>query len=113
MNRESTLIFAEPGGPILCAMTSSTASGRSIGAVAVAVLAAAAHLVVGFFYLLGGLAIPGHVLLPLWALWVGLTVWLVRLAARRSWWTPAVPVVAAAVYLLVITVGDQVLGWQA
>ena len=98
---------------MLGAMTSSPTSSRSIGAVLVAVLAAAAHLVVGFFYLLGGLAIPGQVLLPLWALWVGLAVWLVRLAVRRSWWTPAVPLAAAAVYLLVIKVGDQVLGWQA
>ena len=99
-------------GAMTSSPTSSPTSSRSIGAVLVAVLAAAAHLVVGFLYLLGGLAIPGHVLLPLWALWVGLAVWLVRLAARRSWWTPAMPV-AAAVYLLVVKVGDQVLGWQA
>ena len=39
---------------------------RSRGPLAVAVLAGVLHLVVGFFYLAGGLVIPGYVLLPLW-----------------------------------------------
>jgi hypothetical protein len=38
---------------------------------------------------------------------------LVRLAARRSWWTPVVPVVAALVFVAVLVGGEQWLGWQA
>jgi hypothetical protein len=86
---------------------------RSRGPLVVAVLAAVAHLVVGYFYLVGGLVIPGYVLLPLWVLWLVLAAVLVRLALGRSWWTPLVPVGAAALLVLVLVVGDQVLGWQA
>jgi len=86
---------------------------RSRGPLVVAVLAAAAHLVVGWFYLAGGLVIPGYVLIPLWVVWLVLAAVLVRLAIRRSWWTAAVPVAAAALFVAVLVVGDRVLGWQA
>ena len=39
--------------------------------------------------------------------------WLVRLAIRRSWWTPAPPVIAVVVFVLVLVVGEQVFDWQA
>jgi hypothetical protein len=90
-----------------------TQTVRSTGPLVVAVLAGIAHLVVGYFYLVGGLVIPGYVLIPLWILWLVLAAWLIRLAIGRSWWTPAVPVVAAAILVLVLVLGDQVLGWQA
>ncbi len=86
---------------------------RSRGPVVVAVLAALLHLVVGYFYLAGGLVIPSYVLLPLWAVWILLAWWLVSLARRNSWWTPLAPVAAAVLFLVVITVGEQVLGWTA
>jgi hypothetical protein len=89
-----------------------TDTARSTGPLVVAVLAGLAHLVVGYFYLAGGLVIPGVVLIPLWLFWLGLAVVLVRLAVRRSWWTPAVPLAAAAVRVLVIVIGDQVLDWR-
>ena len=84
---------------------------RSRGPLAVAVLAGVLHVVVGFFYLAGGLVIPGYVLLPLWVVWFVLAWWLVTLARRNSWWTPLPPVAAAVLFLVVITVGEQVLGW--
>jgi hypothetical protein len=84
---------------------------RSRGPLAVAVLAGVLHLVVGFYYLAGGLVIPGYVLLPLWVVWFLLAWWLVTLARRNSWWTPLPPVAAAVLFLVVITVGEQVLGW--
>ena len=90
-----------------------TDTARSTGPLVVAVLAGLAHLVVGYFYLAGGLVIPGYALIPLWVLWLVLAAVLVRLAVRRSWWTPAVPVAAAAVLVLVIVLGEQVFGWQA
>jgi hypothetical protein len=86
---------------------------RSTGPLVVAVLAGIAHLVVGYFYLAGGLVIPGYVLIPLWIFWLVLAAWLIRLTIGRSWWTPAVPVVAAAVLVIVLVLGDQELGWQA
>jgi len=90
-----------------------TDTARSTGPLLVAVLAGLAHLVVGYFYLAGGLVVPGYALIPLWLLWLVLAAVLVRLAVRRSWWTPAVPVAAAAVLVLVIVLGEQVFGWQA
>jgi hypothetical protein len=87
-------------------------AGRA-GPIAAAVLAALAHLVVGYFYLAGGLVIPGGVLIPLWIFWVLLAALLVYLAIRRSWWTLAVPIAAAVVFVLAIVLGEQVFGWTA
>ena len=90
-----------------------TDTAHRTGPLVVAGLAGLAHLVVGYFYLAGGLVIPGYVLIPLWVLWLVLAAVLIRLAVRRSWWTPAVPVVAAAVFVLVLVLGEQAFGWQA
>jgi hypothetical protein len=90
-----------------------TDTARPAGPLVLAGVAGLAHLLVGYFYLAGGLVIPLYVLFPMWVLW-GLLAWLlVRLAVRRSWWTPLIPVAAAAVFVLVLVVGERVLGWQA
>ncbi len=94
-------------------MASPAGERSPVGPWIVAGLAAAAHLVVGFFYAVSGLAIPLYALVPLCVLWVALALWLLRLAIRRSWWTPAVPVVAAAVLVLAATAGGAFLGWTA
>lgn len=94
-------------------MTTTPVRRDPVGLLVGAGLAGAAHLVAGFYYLVGGLVVPGAVLYPLWALWVVLAAVLVRLALRRSWWTAAVPVLAAVVLVLTVTVGEQVLGWTA
>jgi hypothetical protein len=91
----------------------SSLATRRRGPLVVAVLAALAHLVVGFFYLAGGLVVPGYVLIPLWIVWIVLAAVLVRLAMRESWWMPAVPLGALALFLVVITVGENALGWTA
>jgi hypothetical protein len=88
----------------------TTQEGR-VGPIVVAVLAGLAHLVVGWFYLAGGLLIPGWALIPLWVVWVLLALLLVWLAVRRSWWTLAVPIVAAAIFVLTVVVGEQLFGW--
>ncbi|WP_324273235.1 hypothetical protein [Blastococcus brunescens] len=90
--------------------TSRTASP---GPLVVAALAGVAHLVVGYFYVVGGLVIPGYVLIPLWLFWAGLALVLIRLAFQRSWWTASIPVLAAAVLALTLVVGGNLLGWQA
>jgi hypothetical protein len=89
-----------------------TDTARPTGPLVLAGLAGLGHLVVGYFYLAGGLVVPGPVLIPLWLLWLVLAVVLVRLAVRRSWWTPAAPIAAAAVFVLVLVVGEQALDWQ-
>jgi hypothetical protein len=94
-------------------MTSAPVQRSAVGPWIVAGLAAAAHLVVGFFYAVSGLAIPLYALVPLWIFWIACAFYLLRLAIRRSWWTPAVPVVAAAVLVLTAMFGDAVLGWTA
>jgi hypothetical protein len=53
------------------------------------------------------------VLIPLWVVWLALAVWLVRLAIRRSWWTPAVPVLAAGILVLTAVIGEAAFGWTA
>jgi hypothetical protein len=84
---------------------------RPRGPLVVAGLAAVAHLAAGWFYLASGLVVPGYALLPLWLWWFFLAVVLLRLARRRSWWTPVVPLVAAVTWVLVLIVGENVLGW--
>ena len=92
----------------------STRPDRSpVGPWLLAVLAAAAHLVVGFFSVLSGLAVPLYALAPLWLLWVALVFWLQRLAIARSWWTPVVPLVMAAATVLVVAGGSALFGWTA
>jgi hypothetical protein len=49
----------------------------------------------------------------LWIVWILLAALLVYLAVRRSWWTSAVPIAAAAIFVLVLVFGDQALGWTA
>ena len=90
-----------------------TDTARPTGPLVLAGVAVLAHLVVGYFYLAGGLVIPGAVLIPLWIVWLLLAVWLVRLAVRRSWWTPAPPVIAAVLFVLVLVIGEQAFDWQA
>jgi len=90
-----------------------TDTAREAGPIVVAVLAGALHLVVGYFYLVSGLVVPGYALLPLWAWWFVLAWVLVRLAVRRSWWSAAIPFIAAATWFAVVFGGGALLGWQA
>ena len=47
------------------------------------------------------------------AFWALLAVCAFRWFTRRPWVVLVLPVVAAAVWLLTLTLGEQVLGWQA
>ena len=94
-------------------MTSTPVQRSPVGPLVVAGLAGTAHLLVGFYYLAGGLVIPGAVLYSLWVLWFLLAGVLVQLAVRRSWWTAAVPVLAAVLFVVTLVVGGQALEWTA
>ena len=94
-------------------MRSAPVERAPVGPWIVATLAGAAHLVIGFFYAVSGLAIPLYALAPLWIFWVAAAFYLLKLAIRRSWWTPAVPVAAAVVLVVTAVLGDAFLGWTA
>jgi hypothetical protein len=85
-------------------------SGVLVVAVAVAALA---HVVVGFFYLTSGLVAPLWAIVGLLVVWCALAMALGRLARRRSFWVLAVPVVAAVVWVAVLSAGGAWLGWTA
>ena len=89
-----------------------TVVARPRAPVVAAIVAGAALLVVGFFYLASGLLVPGPFLVLLWLWWAVLAWVLVRLARTRSWWVLAVPLVAGASWWLVLTAGEAWLGWQ-
>ena len=83
-----------------------------VGPLLLAVPAGALHLVVGFFSVLSGLAVPFFLLAPVRVRWVALAFYLRELAIRRSWWTPAVPVAAAAALVLAALLSNA-LGYTA
>ena len=90
-----------------------TGTARRLGPLLLAALAAAAHVVVGYFYVVSGLAVPLYALLPLWLLWLVLALVLIRLAILRSWWTLLIPVGAAALLVGTVVAGSSVFGWHA
>lgn len=90
-----------------------TGTARGAGPLAVAAVAGVAHLLVGYLYLASGLVVPGYALIPLWLWWLVLAGLLVRLALQRSWWSAAIPFVAAATWVLVVLAGGALLGWTA
>jgi hypothetical protein len=92
-------------------MDSAPVRRRPIGPLVLGAVSGAAHLVVGYFYLVGGLVIPGPVLLALWLLWLVLAALLIRWTLERSWLTPLVPVGAAIVLAGTLVVGGTVFGW--
>lgn len=71
------------------------------------------YLLVGFPYLASGLVVPYPWVFLLWAAWVGGLVVLVRVVRRAPIWTPAVAVGAVAFWVLVVQLGDWLLGWTA
>lgn len=71
------------------------------------------HLGIGVFYLAAGLVAPGWAVLLLWAAWVAMLVLLVRLWRVAPQRALLVPVAAVLLIYLVITLGEQLLGWTA
>ena len=84
-----------------------------VAPLALAAVAAVAHTLVGGLYLVSGLVVPPYALILLLVWWVVLARFLWHLVRNRSWWTPVVPLAAAATWLAVLTAGGQILGWTA
>ncbi|MEV4621109.1 hypothetical protein AB0J74_20670 [Asanoa sp. NPDC049573] len=89
-------------------VTRSGLGGRFLGWIGIA-----GHVVVLFWYVMSGLAMPA------WAVGVLLLVWAALLAAAiallrtRPAWTPVVPLGAVAIWLAIVSAGDAWLGWTA
>ncbi|MFC7489077.1 MULTISPECIES: hypothetical protein [unclassified Knoellia] len=74
----------------------------------------------GVLGLIGALPIyvSSGLVAPLWAIvllllfWALLAVLSLRWFTRRPWLVLLLPVVAAAVWLLTLTLGEQLLGWR-
>jgi hypothetical protein len=64
-------------------------------------------------YLSSGLVAPLWAIVVLLLVWAALAVYAVRWFTRRPWVVLLLPFIAAAVWFAAITLGEQVLGWQA
>lgn len=101
---------AEPGA---VPAAGSSLARRPVGPLVVGVLAGVAHLVPGMFILVSGLVAPPWAVLLMALVWSVLLVTLVAMVGRRSWWTPVVPVLAAAFCLGLVLLGEDLFGWSA
>lgn len=88
-------------------------SGRQILERVAAIVGVLGLFAVLPFYLASGLAAPLWAIVVLLAFWLLLLVTAIRWFTRRPWVILAMPFVAAAVWWLTLTVGEQTLGWQA
>jgi hypothetical protein len=91
----------------------STLENRDWLTVPLGVLGLLLHLVVGYFYLVAGLAVPLGGVIVLWLIWVALMVVGVWLLVTRPLLTLLVPVVALALYFAAIMLGGALFGWTA
>lgn len=72
------------------------------------------HLLFGVVPYAGtGLVAPGWAVITLWAIWLALLVYGIRLWRRHAAWVWAVPVAAIMVWFAVITLGEWIFGWTA
>ena len=91
----------------------ATRSGQdSVGRTVAFVVAVAAHLVVGVFYLAIGLVVPGLAIPFFWGFWILLLVLMVRHRHSPAW-VLATPVVAAAPLFGAVSLGEALFGWTA
>ncbi len=65
------------------------------------------------FYIASGLVAPLWAILLLWVFWIALAVLALRWFTSRPWVVLVLPIVAAAVWWLTLTLGEQLLDWQA
>lgn len=65
------------------------------------------------FYLASGLVAPLWAIVALLVVWVVLAFCALRWFTRRPWLVLALPFVAAGVWFGAVTLGEQLLDWQA
>jgi hypothetical protein len=81
----------------------------SAGQLVIFILAAALHLVAGYFYLASGLVAPLWGVALLMLIWLALAVWGYRNRHRPL--VLLVPVVAAVAWFVILTAGETLFGW--
>jgi len=104
------MFMAEPG---TAAAPSPLVGRKPVGPLVLGVLAGVAHLGPGLFILVSGLVAPLWAVLLMAFVWAVLLMALVAMIGRRSWWTPAVPLLAAAFCLGTVLLGEELFGWTA
>lgn len=65
------------------------------------------------FYLASGLVAPLWAIVVLWLIWLSLGLVALQWFTRRPWVVLVLPLVAFGIWWLVITLGEQALGWTA
>jgi hypothetical protein len=75
-------------------------------------IACALHLIAGFFYISSGLIAPLWAVVFLLVIWLILAILLVRMRQTGAR-TLTIPVAAAAIWFLVLWLGDTFLDWTA
>ena len=65
------------------------------------------------FYIASGLVAPLWAILALWAAWLSLGLLALRWFRSHPWVVLVLPLVAAGVWWLSLTLGEQLLDWQA
>lgn len=76
------------------------------------VVAVILQLVTGYFYMLSGLVAPMWAVFILWTIWIALSVQLFKMR-KEGPKQLLVPLAAAAIWFLVLWLGDVALGWTA
>jgi hypothetical protein len=78
-----------------------------------AVVAWLAMVPVGFLYAASGLLVPGPWLFLMWLLYAAALAATVLLTRRRSYWVLVPPVVGAAAWFALVSLGEAYWGWTA
>lgn len=87
--------------------------GRVLLERAVATVGVVGLLVTLPFYLASGLAAPLWAIVVLMIFWLVLLITAFRWFTSRPWLVLLIPFLAVAVWFGAMTLGEQVLGWQA
>jgi hypothetical protein len=94
-------------------VTTTPTQRRSTAALTVGVIGIILYLVVGWLYLASGLVVPEPWYLLMWGIWIA-GLWPMGRVFRRSpMWTPAVPVGAALLWVVIVQLGSWLFDWTA
>lgn len=77
------------------------------------ILGVLGYLAAGLLYFGAGLIVPRAWAIGFWAAWLLGLAALLAVARVRPLWTPAVPAVAVAAWVAVVSLGAWLVGWTA
>ncbi len=88
-------------------------SKTSFGALVLGVGGIVLYLTVGVLYLASGLVVDYPWVFGMWALWLAGLIPLTTVFRTSPAWTPAVPVAATVLWVVIVQLGHWLLGWTA